>query len=188
MNYKDSDYNTFVQDLKNTELPHLSLFIGLFNPDKKKAVKEMSGVLNKEVSEFDFNDIVSKNETDTFEAIDDLFQKAVDSDDILYFLNGDKLCGAYTGFTHSKVKYATPQERYFLKKAGEYSGLVIINITEPDSADETILRAADSLVKFPLPNSPIRRILWHLRNYSLHGYDIRTKRPEIYDEASPATN
>lgn len=184
MNFKDSDYADFIQGLKNVDSPHLVLLIGLYEPDKKKAVKEITRSAGAELRQFDFNDIVSKIESETFENIDRIFEDLGDNAPVLHFSNGDKLCGAYTGFTHSKVKYATPQERYFLRKIRDYDGLIIVDITETDSADETIRRAANTIVNFPLPKSPIRRILWHLKHYSLHGYDIKTKRPESYADTS----
>ena len=184
MKYNAPEYEKMIQQLKSIEQPHLMLFIGLYSPDKKQALSDLSTALDLKVTRLDFNDIVSKIETETFEKIDRLYDQIEDSGNILYFENGDKLCGAYTGFSHSKVKYATPQERYFLEKFGEYPGLVIIDITETDSADKTIRRAAATIVDFPLPKSPVRRMLWHLKNYSMHGYDIKTKRPERYTESA----
>ncbi len=178
--YKGEDYKKLVDNLQSDSSQNLILFIGLYDTNKKKSLKEISEATGNNVLKFDFNDIVSKIESETFEAIDQLLEEISDTDSVLYFSNGDKLCGAYTGFSHSKVKYATPQERYFLQKMQEYKGLVIIDITEYDSADETILRAAQSIVKFPLPQSTFQRFWWHLKNYSLHGYDIKTKRPEGY--------
>lgn len=184
MIFNDPEYNNFIKNLRQTDGHHLCLFMGLYEPDKKKALKKISKTTGKDVTRFDFNDIVSKKETETFEHIDRLFNEVVDPDSILYFSNGDKLCGAYTGFTLSKVKYATPQERCFLKKIKKIRGLIIIDIKETDNADGTMLRGAHSIIKFPLPKSPVRRILWHLKHYSLHGYDIKTKRPEIYADTS----
>ncbi|MDZ7693663.1 MAG: hypothetical protein U5K69_21515 [Balneolaceae bacterium] len=184
INFNDSEYKNFVQSLSSVDKPYLALFIGLYENNKKKALKEIKKSTGQEVRTFDFNDIVSKNETETYQALDELFEEVSTSDDILFFQNGDKLCGAYTGFSHSKVKYATPQERYFLEKIQEYGGLVFIDITEYDSADETILRASQSIIKFPLPNSKFQRFWWHLKHYSLHGFQLKTKRPKEYMDTS----
>jgi len=182
--FRDSGYSDFIDSLGSGTSRQLVLFLGLYEPNKKKALKKITRSAGREVMKLDFNEIVSKIESETFGNIDEVFDTLPESRPVLYFSNGDKLCGAYTGFSHSKVKYATPQERYFLDKVRSYRGSIIVDITEYDSADETILRAADTIVKFPLPKSPIRRILWHLKHYSLHGYDIKTKRPEPYAEES----
>lgn len=161
---------------------HLSLFLGVYLPDKQKALDTISDVTGLEIATVDFNDLVSKSEDETFRNFDEFFSRHQNSDTLLYFKNGDKLCGAYTGFSHSRVKYATPQERYFLKKSRSYQGIVIIDITEYTAADKTLRRASDSIVSFPLPASTIQRFFWHLKNYTLHGFELRSKRPEAYGE------
>lgn len=177
------DLTDYINTSKDDGAYHLSLFLGFYNPDKQKALKQLSQATDLDVEQIDLNDIVSRSETNTFVNLDRLFEKYQNSNAILYLTNGDKLCGAYTGFTKSKVKYATPQERYFIKKVQDYKGVVIIDISERSAADATIRRAAQSIVTFLPPKSSFRRFIWNLRNWSPHGYDIKTKRPEVYDKA-----
>jgi len=184
---KDEEFEEFVATLVNESQDHshhLSLFLGVFLPDKKQALKKISDKTGLTVETIDFNDVVSRSEEETFSNLDRVFNKHKSMQSILYFRNGDKLCGAYTGFTHSRVKYATPQERYFLKKVQEYQGIVIVDITQYTAADKTLRRAAGSVISFPLPDSKMKRFLWHLKNYTLHGFELRSKRPEAYGEVS----
>ncbi len=184
---KDDAYEEFIDHLVNVSKEaghHLSLFLGVFLPDKKQAIEKISDSTGLSVQHIDFNDVVSRSEEETFQSLDEVFDKYRSSHSILYFKNGDKLCGAYTGFTHSRVKYATPQERYFLKKVQEYEGIVIVDITEYTAADKTLRRAAGSIISFPLPDSTVKRFFWHLKNYTLHGFQLRSKRPEAYGEVS----
>ncbi len=189
--YGDSAFKELAGHLgssANRETYHLSLFLGYYSPDKQEAVKQISQAANLEVEQIDLNDIVSLSETETFAHIDQLFEEYQNSNAILYFTNGDKLCSAYTGFTNSRVKYATPQERYFIKKVQDYKGIIIIDISDHTAADATIRRAAQSIVHFPLPESPFRRFVWNLRNWSPHGYDIKPERPEeVYNKAESTT-
>lgn len=187
LTFKDDAFDEFVKTLSNSSNNkghHLSLFLGVFLPDKKQALEKISGTTGLSVQEIDFNDLVSRSEEETFKKLDEIFDNYRSSHSILYFKNGDKLCGAYTGFTHSRVKYATPQERYFLKKVQEYEGIVIVDITQYTAADKTLRRAAASVISFPLPDSTMKRFFWHLKNYTLHGFELRSKRPEAYGEAS----
>lgn len=163
---------------------HLSLFLGVYEANKKKALIKIREATGSTVEEFDFKDLVFRNESDTYANLDRLFEDLADRDSVLYFANGDRLCGSYSNHSHSKVKYATPQERHFLDKVKSYGGLVIVDISDWDSADKTIQRAAQSIVRFPLPKSRLKRFFWHLKHYSLHGYDIKTKRPSNYDSSS----
>lgn len=161
---------------------HLSLFLGLYEPNKQKALDEIAQKLNREVKVINTEELVSKIESDTFERLDELFENLDQSDVILYFKNGDKLCGAYTGNSYSRVKYATPEERYFIKKVKKFNGVVVVDIDEYTDADKTLRRAARSIVSFHLPDSKLQRFIWHLKHYSLQGSDLKTKRPEAYGE------
>lgn len=185
ISFGDANYKELINHL-SSEIDksghHLSLFLGLYEPNKKKALKELEDKLNRKVRVIDTSDLSSRVESESFEKLDDFFENMKESDDILYFKNGEMLCGVYTSYSHSHTKYATPQERYFLKKVKEFNGLVIVDIEEFSDADKTLRRAARSVISFTLPGSKIKRFFWHLKNYSLHGYDLKTTRPEAYGE------
>lgn len=185
VSYGDSNYSELIEHLVTDvekDKHHLSLFLGMYEPNKQKALKELEDKLNRKVKVVDTSELASRVESETFEKLDDFFENMDQSDDILYFKNGDKLCGVYSSYSHSLVKYATPQERYFLKKVKDFKGLVIVDIEEFSDADKTLRRAAQSVVSFTLPDSKLKRFFWHLKNYSLHGYDLKTKRPDAYGE------
>ena len=185
VSYNDSSFQKLVDHLveqKGKKGHHLCLFLGLYEPNKKVALKQIASKLGREVTTINTDEVVSKIESETFERLDELFEKLDKTEDILYFKNGDKLCGAYTGYSHSRVKYATPQERYFMKRVQEFEGLVIVDISEFTDADKTLRRAAQSIVSFTLPDSTLKRFFWHLKHYSLNGYDLKTKRPEAYGD------
>lgn len=185
VSYGEQEYgdllNHLVDDVQK-DRHHLSLFLGVYEPDKKEALKELENKLGKKVTVVDTSELASRIESETFEKLDNFFADMNESDDILYFKNGDKLCGVYTSNSHSHVKYATPQERYFLKKVKEFNGLVIVDIEQFSDADKTLRRAAHSVVSFTLPKSKLKRALWHLKNFSPHGFELKTTRPEAYGE------
>lgn len=161
---------------------HLSLFLGLYTPNKQQALQELEKKLNRKTHVVNTSDLSSRIESESFEKLDDFFDNMDQSDDILYFKNGEKLCGVYTSYSHSQTKYATPQERYFLKKVKAFNGLVIVDIEEFSDADKTLRRAARSVVTFTLPDSKFKRAWWHIKNYSAHGCELKTTRPEAYGE------
>ena len=185
ISYGDSNYSELIEHLaanENRDTHHLSLFLGLYDPNKQKALKDLEKKLNRDVQVIDTSELASRIESESYEKIDNFFENMHQSDDILYFKNGDKLCGVYSSNSHSRVKYATPQERYFLEKVKAFNGLVIVDIEEFSDADKTLRRAAGSVLSFTLPDSIIKRFMWHLRRYSLHGFELKTKRPEAYGE------
>lgn len=182
ISYEGPGFRDLAGSLKNREngKAHLSLFLGVYDPDKKEALEELARENGGEIATIDLEEVVSRSEEETYRALDRVFDRYAGSGAILYFENGDQLCGVYTNYSHSRVKYASPQERYFLRKAKEYSGVVIVDISEFTAADKTIRRAADSIVTFTLPGSPIKRFLWHLKHYTLQGSQLRSKRPDAY--------
>lgn len=186
VSYGDQEYNELVEHLVEDvqqDRHHLGLFLGIYEPNKQEALKQLGKKLNKQVTIIDTAELASRIESETYEKLDRFFADMNESEDILYFKNGDKLCGVYTSNSHSHVKYATPQERYFLKKVKDFSGLVIVDIEQFSDADKTLRRAAHSIVSFTLPKSKLKRALWHLKNFSAHGFELKTTRPEAYGEA-----
>lgn len=186
ISYEGPGFRDLAGSLKNRSngKAHLSLFLGVYRPDKKEALEELARETGGEIATIDLEEVVSRSEEETYRALDRLFDRYAGSDAILYFENGDQLCGVYTNYSHSRVKYASPQERYFMRKAKAYGGVVIVDISEFSAADKTIRRAADSIVIFTLPGSPIKRFLWHLKNYTLHGFQLRSKRPDAYADTA----
>lgn len=183
ISYDSSDFNELVSHLTeeiDKQTHHLCLFLGLYEPHKKEALDTLASKLDREVKTVDTDELVSRVESETFENIDNFFEGFDQSNVILYFKNANKLCGVYTGNSHSRVKYATPEERHFLKKVKAFNGLVILDIEEFSDADKTMRRAAKSVVSFTLPDSTLKRFFWHLKNYTLHGCELKTKRPEAY--------
>ena len=183
ISYRSEEYNNVISATsdRGTNDQKMILFLGPYLPHKNKALNDIkkNSALNIELVET--SEYVSSSFHETKKNLDDLFLDA-DGNQLFYFLNGDKLCGVYTGFTQSKVKYATPQERYFFEKIKQFQGVVIIDIANVDAADESLLRKSDVNISFPMPKSLFSRFLFGLKNYSFHGYNFRTKRPEKYTE------
>lgn len=181
--YDDDSFEQLVYYLSNeidAGAYHLSLLVGPSDDPKKDAVDRISEKTGRSIYTIDANEIISKIESESFENIDYVFKKYDASEALLYLKNGTRLCGAYTGFTQSAVKYATPQERYFLKKIQQNGGLYIVDIDTPDDMGKTLRRAAQSIVHFPLPQSMFKKLLRKIKGVSVHGYEIKTERPKQY--------
>lgn len=181
--FDDDSFDHLLEHLEQSstdEAYHLSLFIGKMDEKKEDALRQILDVTGREVNEVDANEIISKTESETYSNLDLFFKKFDAENSILYLKNGSRLCGVYTGNTQSRVKYATPQERYFLKKVQESGGLFIIDIDTSTDADTTIRRVAQSVVNFPPSQSMFKKIIRKLKGVSVHGYQIKTERPEQY--------
>ncbi len=166
-----------VEDKSSFNEFYLMLLVGNLKDKKKEAVKEVKERSGRDATEVDANPLISANEVETRLRIDDLFEDYDSENTILHVINGANLCGAFTGYTLSKVKYATPQERYFLKKIKEHKAFVIIDFEEPDTLDTTIQRAASSTVLFCPPDSGIKGFMARLKGFSVNGYNLNSQRP-----------
>jgi hypothetical protein len=156
---------------------HLCLLIGDVEAAKKKALKSIAGKTDREIYSVDANDIVTQNESESRQNIEDLLEDFDPEEQLLHLQNGSRLSGVYIAHSLSRVKYATPQEKYFIKKATETGGLFVVDIDEPEEAGRTIRRAAQSIVNFPVPKSGFKKILWGLKHFTLQGSHLKNDRP-----------
>lgn len=178
--YKSSEYQSKIEDLFSGGISQTLLsFIGPYMPDKTSAVKAISEQTDRTIKHFDLKELVHKSTDITLENITQAFQDADPRHDLYLFTNGANLCGNYMGNTFSKIKYATPEERYFLDQIEAFDSITVVTIRSDDAADETIKRKSDAIIHFPLPSSPLKRFSWKLRNYTFHGFKLPDERTEI---------
>lgn len=96
---------------------------------------------------------------------------------IVYLKNGSNLCGAFTGFSLSKIKYATPQEKYFLKQLKAHHAFVIIDFNTMDGIDQTLRRESDTIITVNPPQKGLQRLLAKLKQIHVNGFDLDSDRP-----------
>jgi hypothetical protein len=181
--YGDAFYKrllSHLEDFLNQKTYHLCLLIGEAKKAKKRALTQVAEKSGLELLSVDANDIIIQNEEECKQNIDSLFENFNPEKQLLHVKNGSRFSGVYIGNTLSKVKYATPQERYFLKKVKENGGLFVIEIDETDDAERTIRRAAQSIVNFPPPRSGLKKMIWNLKQVSLQGSHLKNDRPKKY--------
>ncbi len=181
--YGDDHFNDLLMHLQDgfpEEAYHLCLLIGECSKQKRKAFQQIAESSGREVVEAEANSIITQNEAQCRKNLNDIFERFSPDEQLLHLKNGSRLSGVYTGHTLSRVRYATPQERYFLQKLQEAGGLFVIDIDSEAGADNTILRAAQSIVNFPPPQSGLKKLLWNLKQISVQGSHIDNKRPEQY--------
>jgi hypothetical protein len=180
-NYGDPELNNLLDQLKGIDLDgsyYLILLIGPYRKGKKLFIDKMADRLGYKITHIDTHDVVTMNEKETEMKLDRLFNGLSDKDRILFFSNGDRLCGAYAGYTYSKVRYATPQERYLLQKINKIEKIVILDIIEEHNIDKTLQRFSHIRINFPRPNAFFKRLTWNLGNTSFHGHNFTSKRPD----------
>lgn len=103
-------------------------------------------------------DHISGSESETYKKLDQLFDRLSSIRSLIIFNNAEQLCGVYVGHTYSVVKYATPQEKYFIKKLKELNCSCIIEFENENHLDKAIERVADAIVRFRVPSSIIEKV------------------------------
>ncbi len=143
--------------------------------DKKSLVNKLQKSDSK-VKTVDLRDIISTVEEETYENIEELFNSLSDGE-IVYLNNGDVLSGEYTGNTYSFRRYATPQEKYLLKKIENSNSGFILDLLDEANVNNLLERKSSSVVEFKPPKGGLGKLFWRLKQVSLNGHTFENKRP-----------
>lgn len=122
-------------------------------------------------------DHISGSESETYKKLDQLFDRLSSIRSLIIFNNAEQLCGVYVGHTYSVVKYATPQEKYFIKKLKELNCSCIIEFENENHLDKAIERVADAIVRFRVPSSIIEKVFFWLSQVRVNGSNLPSRRP-----------
>lgn len=177
LQHNDPETKDLIQKIKKVNLSssyYLLLLVGPWVKGKREFLNRIAAERDEKVTEIDMQDVVTLHEEETYQKIDKLFGSLGDDQRILFFTNGDRLCGTYTGHTYSSTRYATPQERYLIQKIQKLQKIIIIDIVDEDNVDKSLERHSQAIVRFDNSTSLLRRFLEGL---SVHGHSITSKRP-----------
>lgn len=175
--FNSTAYNEFIRNYRNADHKQVMVFAGDFDQNRNYAVDQVKRETLGNIVEIDLNEIITPFEEETYTNIDDVFAGIPDDTSLLIFRNGSMLSGVYTGFTYSAVKYATPQEKYFLNKLGDLTCHVLLDFDHVDQVDRMIQRVADICVQFRAPSSLIERVAWWAKNIRVNGSNLPSPRP-----------
>ncbi len=180
MDHFDPKIPEFVNHLDEINLDssyYLILFVGSYKAGKKRIFSKLESKLGS-FKEIDLRDVITLDEQKCFKKIDETFAAIGETEKNLIFRHGDALAGEYTGFTYSSTRYATPQEKYLLKKINSSEKFVIIDLEELENIDKTLERYAQTAILFDKPASFIGKLFWRLRQIHVNGHTFANKRPE----------
>jgi hypothetical protein len=176
--YNSAHYKELFRSIKREELSDdLILLAGVNAQFRKQCIDEISREFIGEPIIQPLEEIIVKSEDESFDRTNAFFDTLPENPGLLIFTNGEQLNGVYTGFTFSVVKYASPQEKHFLKRLKEVECLKVIDFEDTYSLDETIVRHAKAVITFNPPTSAIERFFWHLSQFRVNGSRLPTKRP-----------
>lgn len=180
LSHSDKKISSLINDLGEINLEssyYLILLVGPYKAGRKNVLSRVEKKLGS-FKEIDLRDVVMLDEEACFRKIDELFSSIGETEKNLHFRHGDALAGEYTGFTYSSTRYATPQEKYLLKKINSSEKFVIIELDELENIDKTLERYAQAAIICDKPASAMGKLLWKLKQIKVHGHTFANKRPK----------
>ncbi len=176
INHSDREAETVIDNLKqgSFDTPYKLIVLSGRNQSAKNS---LTSRVEGSAEVIDLRNVISTSEEETFQNIDSLFESLGDDKPVIYLTNGDVLSGEYTGHTYSHRRYATPQEKYLLRKISDSGRAFLIEFTDSANVNSTIERHAHTIIECTAPASGLGRLLWSLKNIRLHGHTFENRRP-----------
>ncbi|WP_290967925.1 hypothetical protein [Gracilimonas sp.] len=177
--YNSVNYKEFLKKFRNLgDSEHtLIVYAGPFTTNREAALDELKREIIGEAVVIDLAEIVTPYEEESYTNINDCFSSIDEKAPLVIFKNAEQLNGVYTGFTGSVVKYASPQEKYFLRNVDKIKAPVVLEFKEFDQLDRMVVRKSDSVVLFKAPSSFIEKMAWKVQNWHVHGSHFLSPRP-----------
>ena len=176
--YNSTLYKQFLKNFRNNpDQKKIIVFAGNFSGNRTFALSQFETEVLGETKKISLNDYISASEQDTFKNLDALFNELKSINSLVIFKDAEQLCGVYVGHTYSVVKYATPQEKYFIKKLKELNCSCIIEFENENHLDKAIERVADAIVRFRVPSSVIEKVFFWLSQVRVNGSNLPSRRP-----------
>jgi len=137
-----------------------ALFYGPPGTGKSLTAALIGKEVKREVFRIDLSQVVSKYIGETEKNLAGVFDRASNSQWILFFDEADALFGKRSDTKDAKDRYANQEVAYLLQRIEEYAGVVILATNLKSNIDEAFLRRFHSVVYFPAPGPEQRKKLW----------------------------
>lgn len=108
----------------------------------------------------DLSQVVDKYIGETEKRLEEIFQKAQQSNLILFFDEADSIFGKRSEVKDAKDKYANIETSYILQRIEEYDGVVLLATNYKNNIDPAFMRRIRYEISFSLPNKEIREEIW----------------------------
>ncbi len=137
-----------------------ALFVGAPGTGKTMAVHVISNMLGIPIYQVDLSQIVDKYIGETEKHLERIFDRAQNTNTILFFDEADSVFGKRSDVNEAKDKFANTQVSYILQRLEQYDGIVILASNYRQNIDDAVMRRIRYLVEFQFPGEETRRTLW----------------------------
>lgn len=135
------------------------LFAGDSGTGKTMAAEALATELRLDLYRIDLGRITSRYIEDTEKHLRRVLGAAEERGAILLLEEADALFGKRSEVKDSHHRYANIQVSYLLQRIEACNGLVILTTNQKD-IDAALLRRADHVVEFPMPDAALRTEFW----------------------------
>jgi len=174
LKHSDEGTSSFLQKLPNLKVDdsyYLTLLAGKNRGAKRDFINKIKKQAGNDIVEIDLRDVITTVVEESRENIDRMIS-SLESEKYVLLTNGDQLGGVYTGFSYSVRRYATPQERYLLKKISEAGKIFILDLDDIHTVNNLMKRHAHTLITFDYPET----FLGKLKQVTFNGHTFSSKR------------
>ncbi len=137
-----------------------ALFVGDSGTGKTMSAEVIAGDLGLEVYKINLATVVDKYVGETEKNLERIFDQADGVNGVLLFDEADALFGKRSEVRDAHDRYANIEVAYLLQRIEAFDGLAILSTNLRSNIDEAFTRRLDSIIDFPVPEAPERKVLW----------------------------
>lgn len=138
-----------------------ALFYGASGTGKTMAVQVIANELGLGLYRVNLSQIMSKYIGETQKNISDLFQRAENTNAVLFFDEADALFAKRTEVKDSHDRGANAETAYLLQRLEDYDGITILTTNYVNNIDDAFKRRIKFMVPFAFPTPKVRLELWN---------------------------
>ncbi len=137
-----------------------ALFCGEPGTGKTMAANAVADELGMPLLRIDLSQTLDKYIGETEKKLERAFSQARDRNAILFFDEADALFSRRTEVASSHDRYANAETSFLLQAIEQHEGMVLLATNLMGSFDAAFLRRIRLVIRFPMPDAPLRLTLW----------------------------
>ena len=137
-----------------------ALFYGSPGTGKTMAVQVMANDLGLDLYKVDLSQMASKYIGETQKNISELFNRAKNINDMLFFDEADSMFAKRSEVKDSNDRYANADTAFLLQKLEEYEGITVLATNYVNNIDDAFKRRIKFMINFVFPTPDVRLMLW----------------------------
>jgi Winged helix domain, variant/ATPase family associated with various cellular activities (AAA) len=137
-----------------------ALLAGESGTGKTMSAEVLAGHLGLDLYVVNLATVVDKYVGETEKNLDRIFSDADSVNGVLLFDEADALFGSRSEVRDSHDRYANLEIAYLLQRMEAFDGLALLSTNLRANLDDAFARRLDATIEFPVPDAPLRRVLW----------------------------